>query len=88
VADRFGDRQTEHVAGNDPIALRQWLPRNANPNWRSEAVDEQQRLTLPGRPITNGLARNTNVWPLRQTHSGISASAIRFITRVLLIEFT
>ncbi|MNL15842.1 hypothetical protein D3C87_1368540 [compost metagenome] len=57
VVHRFGRvAEAEHVAGNHPVALRQRLPEVMPvPTGSREAVDEQQRLTLPCRPVMDGL---------------------------------
>ncbi|MNR33295.1 hypothetical protein D3C85_1509570 [compost metagenome] len=55
---RFGGvAKAEHVTGNHPIPLDQGLPQVMPvPAGGREAMDEQQRLTLTRRPVTDGLA--------------------------------
>ncbi|MNL57144.1 hypothetical protein D3C87_1806840 [compost metagenome] len=58
VVHRFGRvAEAEHVAGDHAIALSQRLPQVMPvPTGAGKAMNEQQRFTLPRRPITNGLA--------------------------------
>ena len=49
--------EAEHVAGNHPVTLGQWLPQAMPvPTGGGKTMDEQQRLTLPRRPVTDVLA--------------------------------
>src|SRR3989344_7665335 len=58
VIQRLGRiAKPEHVAGDHQVALGQGLPQVMPvPTGGREAMDQQQRLTLPGHPIANGVA--------------------------------
>ncbi|MNT33578.1 hypothetical protein D3C72_1695120 [compost metagenome] len=48
--------EAEHVAGNHAITLGQWLPQVMPvPTGGRKAVDEQQRVTLPCRPVMDAM---------------------------------
>ncbi|MNP26773.1 hypothetical protein D3C76_1196450 [compost metagenome] len=57
VIRRFGGvAETEHVTRDHPVALRQRLPQVMPiPTGGGKTVDQQQRLALPGHPVTDGM---------------------------------
>ena len=56
--------EAEHVAGNHPITLRERLPQVMPiPTGGREAMNQQQRFTLPRHPVANGLAAKHKALP-------------------------
>src|SRR5690606_16140566 len=63
VPTRFGGiAEAEHVARNQPIARRQWMPdRVPVPAGGGETMDQQQRLAFASRPVADALVAESEL---------------------------
>src|SRR5690606_24644336 len=73
-----GKTEPQHVTGNDPVTLCQRCPEVVPvPGTGWKAMDQQQRLTLSGFPVTNAMLAEHEALPTRHPRVQLDTFQLR-----------